>query len=240
MWVLLLMLRMEQIHKPFNKSVKSCLIHLYDYHFFCQYQPKRPFVFKAKFRWVIHCCKRVLKCLLMLTRQGKRFFLSLSMRAVFGQGLSFFEVAAACQEVKHLEVLCNSVLVLVVVYFLEQISFLFSPLLWFLSYSFTGRRKKNYCKNRMVFKNYWCKLQGPAYSLLNVRLLYRHVLKRSCQNGGDFPCDTSQPKLVHQQELVLQQREDRIDTFSLSGSTPHPAQKKDLFLNFKAEKRIAL
>ena len=63
------------------------------------------------------------------------------MRAAFGQGLGFFDVAAASQEVKHLEVLGNSVLVLVVVHFLEQISFLSSPLRWFLSYSFTSRSK---------------------------------------------------------------------------------------------------
>ena len=145
MWVLLLMLRMEQIHKPFNKSVKSCLIHLYDYHF-CQYQPKRPFVFKAKFRQVIHCCKRVLNYTKFayankIRKSFNRFKESLSMRAAFEQGLGFFEVAAASQGVKHLEVLGNSVLVLVVVYFLEQISFLSSPLHWFLSYSFTSRSK---------------------------------------------------------------------------------------------------
>ena len=142
MWMLLLLLTMEQIHIPLNKSVKSCLIHLQDCHF-RQYQPKRPVVFKAKFRYAINYCKQVLKYakLACANKARKTFCRSLSDETSFWK-MSFYEIAAAGQGVKHLEALGNfQFLVLVAVYFLKQISFLSSLLLWFLSYSFTGRNK---------------------------------------------------------------------------------------------------
>ena len=78
--------------------------------------------------------------LLVLIRQGKRFVEVFLMKPLWK--MSFYEIAAAGQGVKHLEALGNfQFLVLVAVYFLKQISFLSSLLLWFLSYSFTGRNK---------------------------------------------------------------------------------------------------